>query len=59
MKKIFNINKRKLLKSGVLILFSTFLTRANFVIAKEHGLLPYDDIIYLIKNLRSIKNQFV
>lgn len=45
MKKIFNINKRKLLKSGVLILFSTFLTRANFVIAKEHGLLPYDDII--------------
>ena len=49
------MNKRKLLKSGALILFSTLLTRTNLVIAKEHALLPYDDIKYLIKNLRNIK----
>ena len=55
MKKTFHINKRKLLKSGALILFSTLLTRTNLVIAKEHALLPYDDIKYLIKNLRNIK----
>ena len=55
MKKTFHINKRKLLKSGALILFSTLLTRINLVIAKEHALLPYDDIKYLIKNLRNIK----
>ena len=55
MKQTLHINKRKLLKSGALILFSTLLTRTNLVIAKEHALLPYDDIKYLIKNLRNIK----
>ena len=42
MKKIFNLNKRKLLKSDVLILFSTILIPANLAIAKEYNLLPYE-----------------
>ena len=55
MKKIFNLNKRKLLKSGVLILFSTILIPANLAIAKEYNLLPYEEIKYIIKALRNIQ----